>query len=61
MAIIDSLLRYIPGMISKDSLIDESFSEDIHREYPQYTRPRLFKSLGVPDVLINGNHKEIQA
>lgn len=59
MVIIDSTLRFVDGVISSDSLDEESFSTNI-LEYPQYTRPQNFKGLEVPFVLTNGNHAEIK-
>ena len=60
MVLVDSVLRYIPEVLHSDtSVVDESFSENL-LEYPQYTRPREFMGLSVPDVLLNGNHKEIE-
>lgn len=58
MVITDAVCRYIDGVISCDSLNQESFSENL-LEYPQYTRPQEFKGLKVPDVLISGNHAEV--
>ena len=58
MAIIDSTLRFVEGVICKDSLSQESFSDGL-LEYPQYTRPQVFQGKSVPFVLTNGNHKEI--
>jgi len=59
MVIIDSTLRFVDGVISSDSLDEESFSTNM-LEYPQYTRPQNFKGLEVPFVLTNGNHAEIR-
>lgn len=59
MVIVDSLLRFVDGVITKDSLDEESFSKGL-LEYPQYTRPQVFEGLEVPFVLTNGNHKEIK-
>ena len=60
MVLTDALLRYVPNVLHSDtSVVDESFSENL-LEYPQYTRPREFMGLKVPDVLLNGNHKEIE-
>lgn len=60
MALVDSIARYLPDVLgSKTSVIDESFHNGL-LEYPQYTRPREFMGLKVPDVLLNGNHKEIE-
>lgn len=59
MVIIDCLSRFVDGVISKDSLNDESFSNGL-LEYPQYTRPQEFMGLKVPDVLVSGNHQEVE-
>lgn len=56
--IIDSIVRLIPSVIKKESLENESFSNNF-MEYPQYTRPREFMGMGVPDILLSGNHEEI--
>jgi tRNA (guanine37-N1)-methyltransferase len=63
MVLIDSLIRHIPWVLgNKVSLDEESFSQKLNRqkEYPVYTRPQEFRGLKVPEVLINGNHKEIE-
>ncbi|MEK7581331.1 MAG: tRNA (guanosine(37)-N1)-methyltransferase TrmD [Patescibacteria group bacterium] len=61
MVIIDSITRLIPGVIQKDSLIEESFSEpSTMLEYPQYTRPENFKDQKVPSILLSGNHLKIK-
>ena len=54
----DAVCRYIDGVLSNDSLTDETFTGDT-LEYPQYTRPREFMGLTVPEVLLSGNHAEI--
>lgn len=60
MAVVDSVSRYVPGVLgSEESTSEESFSGD-YLEYPQYTRPREFEGMKVPDVLLNGNHAEIE-
>lgn len=59
MAIIDSIVRLIPGVINKDSLISESFTDD-KLDYPMYTKPRQYRGMSVPEVLTNGNHAEIK-
>jgi tRNA (guanine37-N1)-methyltransferase len=59
LVIIDSLYRLIDGVISSESLEEESFSDGL-LEYPQYTRPSVFNGLEVPEVLLNGNHKAIK-
>ncbi|MBQ7352341.1 MAG: tRNA (guanosine(37)-N1)-methyltransferase TrmD [Clostridia bacterium] len=60
MVLVDSVARFIPEVLGSDtSAEDESFSDGL-LEYPQYTRPREFMGLSVPEVLLNGNHKEIE-
>lgn len=60
MVLVDTVCRYIPEVLGNDTSVeDESFSDNL-LEYPQYTRPREFMGLSVPDVLVNGNHKEIE-
>lgn len=58
MVMVDSVCRYVDGVIAKESLSEESFSEGL-LEYPQYTRPQEFKGLKVPEVLTSGNHAEV--
>lgn len=58
MILIDSTSRLINGVLKDDSLVDESFTKDL-LEYPQYTRPYTWENKNVPDVLLSGNHKEI--
>lgn len=61
MVIIEAVSRYIPGMLGKEaSLIEESFSKEGVLEYPQYTRPEVFRKSRVPKVLLSGNHKKIE-
>ncbi len=60
--LIDSISRNIPNYLGKDKCAhDDSFSEGLNGllEYPHYTKPREYKGLRVPDVLLSGNHKEI--
>lgn len=60
MVLTDAVLRYIPEVLgNENSAIDESFSDNL-LEYPQYTRPAEFMGLKVPEVLLSGNHKEIE-
>ena len=59
MVIVDCLSRFIDGVISRESLLEESFSSN-NLEYPQYTRPSDFKGYKVPEVLLSGNHAEIE-
>ena len=58
MVLIDAVSRYIDGVLSKESIEEESFSNGF-LEYPQYTRPEIFEGKKVPEILLSGNHKEI--
>ena len=58
MVFTDAVSRYVSGVISSQSLEQESFSTNL-LEYPQYTKPREFMGLKVPEVLFSGNHQEI--
>jgi tRNA (guanine37-N1)-methyltransferase len=61
MVVIDAVSRLVPGVLGGEtSAINESFSEGDEIEYPQYTRPEEFRGLKVPDVLLSGNHAEIE-
>ncbi len=59
MVLIDSVSRYVEGVIKKESINEESFSDGL-LEYPQYTRPEIFLNKRVPEVLLSGNHQEIE-
>lgn len=60
MLIIDTVIRMIPGFLGDEtSSRYDSFAEKGLLEHPQYTRPREFRGMSVPDVLLSGNHKEI--
>ncbi|HBG78323.1 MAG TPA: tRNA (guanosine(37)-N1)-methyltransferase TrmD [Phycisphaerales bacterium] len=60
MVIVDAVVRLLPGALGDDeSSADESFSDGL-LEYPQYTRPEVFRDMKVPDVLLSGNHAEIE-
>lgn len=59
MVLIDSVSRYIDGVLNADSTLEESFSNNL-LEYPQYTRPEIFLNKKIPDVLLSGHHKNIQ-
>ena len=58
MVLIDTVSRYKEGVISYESIAEESFSNGM-LEYPQYTRPEVFEGVKVPEVLLSGNHQEI--
>ena len=62
MVVIDAVVRLLPGVLGDDeSSRDESFSPGgPGLEYPQYTRPAEFRGMTVPDVLVSGNHAEIE-
>ncbi|MGB4758667.1 MAG: tRNA (guanosine(37)-N1)-methyltransferase TrmD [Candidatus Saccharimonadales bacterium] len=62
MILIDSVVRLLPGVLGGETSIDiESFQQDDENiEFPQYTRPEEFEGLKVPDVLLSGNHAEIE-
>ena len=59
MAIIDSIVRLLPGVIKEDSFTNDSFTNNL-LDYPVYTKPRNFRGYTVPEVLTNGNHKLIE-
>lgn len=58
MVLTDCVTRYLDGVLAPQSLVQESFSENL-LEYPQYTRPVEYRGLTVPEVLRSGNHAEI--
>ena len=58
MVLIDSVSRYVEGVLNKESINEESFSNGL-LEYPQYTRPEVFKGRRVPEVLLSGHHEII--
>ena len=60
MVLIDTISRYVEGVISKESTNEESFSNGNLLEYPQYTRPEVFKGKKVPEVLLSGHHENIE-
>ena len=57
--VIDTVYRLVDGVISNESLEEESYCDGL-LEYPQYTRPNVYKGMKVPDVLLSGNHEEIR-
>jgi tRNA (guanine37-N1)-methyltransferase len=57
---VDSMARLIPGALGNENSMKEDSMSSGLLKYPQYTRPENFQGLKVPDVLINGNHKEIE-
>ncbi len=59
MAVMDSIIRLLPGVIKEDSFKEDSFTNGL-LDYPTYTKPADFRGLKVPDVLLSGNHQEIR-
>ncbi len=59
MVIVDSITRLIPGVIEESSHINESFNNNL-LDYPTYTKPRSFRGMEVPEVLVSGDHKKIE-
>lgn len=58
MVLIDSVSRYIKGVLNQESICEESFSNGL-LEYPQYTRPEIFEGEKVPEILLSGHHENI--
>ncbi len=59
MVLIDSVSRYVKGVLKDESIVEESFSNGL-LEYPQYTRPEIFEGEKVPDILLSGHHENIE-
>lgn len=59
MVVTDAIVRLIPGVISDESLVSESFNDGL-MDYPVYTRPEVFRGMKVPEVLLSGDHKKIE-
>lgn len=60
MVVIDTVVRYVPGVLGDpESVTEESHSEEGRLEYPQYTRPRIFRGMEVPEILLSGNHPAV--
>ncbi len=59
MVLIDSVSRYVEGVLNKESIEEESFSNGL-LEYPQYTRPEVFEEEKIPEVLLTGHHEKIR-
>ena len=59
MLVADSIIRLLDGVITNDSISEESFENNL-LEYPQYTSPRVYDNYEVPDILFSGNHKAIK-
>ena len=61
LVVIDAVTRLIPGVLGEPSSAHDETFTDFLLEYPQYTRPRSFRGLEVPEILLSGNHQEIRA
>jgi tRNA (guanine37-N1)-methyltransferase len=61
LAVIDSVVRLLPGALGNDEATGSESFQSGKLEYPQYTRPREFRGLSVPEVLLSGNHADIEA
>ncbi len=60
MVVIDTVIRYVPGVLGDpESVTEESHSDPGQLEYPQYTRPRVFRGMAVPEVLTSGDHAAV--
>lgn len=59
MVLVDSVSRYVEGVLAKESISEESFSNGL-LEYPQYTRPEIFNGNKVPEILLTGHHENIR-
>src|SRR5260221_1777563 len=59
LVVIDAVIRLLPGAIDAASTVEESFSAGL-LEYPQFTRPAIFRGEGVPDVLVSGHHEAVR-
>ncbi len=58
MAVVDSVVRLLPGVITESSHLNDSFNNNL-LDYPTYTKPRIYEGMEVPEVLISGDHKKI--
>jgi tRNA (guanine37-N1)-methyltransferase len=60
MVVIDTVVRHVPGVLGdSQSVVEESHSDPGRLEYPQYTRPRVFRGMAVPEVLLSGDHEAV--
>lgn len=59
MAVVDAVVRLIPGVINEESLASETFTDDLV-DFPVYTKPAEFRGMRVPDVLLSGHHANIE-
>lgn len=59
MVVADSIVRLIPGVLPEEATEEDSFSKGDLLDWPHYTRPRVFRGLKVPEVLLSGNHRKV--
>ncbi len=59
MVLVDSITRLLPGVINEQSHLDDSFNDKFLLDYPTYTKPREFRGMEVPEVLLSGDHAKI--
>ena len=59
MVLVDSIVRLLPGVITQESHINDSFNNNL-LDYPTYTKPRVYEGMEVPEVLLSGDHKKIE-
>lgn len=59
MVLTDSIVRLLPGVINERSHIEDSFNENYLLDYPTYTKPRVFRGMEVPEILLSGDHAKI--
>jgi tRNA (guanine37-N1)-methyltransferase len=59
LALLDAVIRLLPGVMGKPESGDEESFEDGLLEHPHYTKPRMWEDVEIPQVLLNGNHKAI--
>lgn len=59
MVLVDSITRLLPGVINERSHLEDSFNDNYLLDYPTYTKPRIYKGMEVPEVLLSGDHKKI--
>ena len=60
MVLVDSITRLLPGVINERSHLEDSFNDNYLLDYPTYTKPRNFRGMEVPEVLLSGDHKKIE-
>jgi len=61
MVLVDSIVRLLPGVIKEESHLEDSFNDNYLLDYPTYTKPRVFRGMEVPEVLLSGDHAKINA